>query len=599
MIETRTFMTARRGMLSVFVMLSIVGTGLFLLMPSGVLAQDAAEEEENLADPGILPTSSLYVFDRLGKWAQLNLFTFNPVRKAEVRTKIAEERLSELRVLSNEENVSVSVIAQAERRVRELTDRVAQNITDLDGRGQNIAAVTERFGELAVKQQSVLDRVLDRVPEAARLSIENAVTASEGGLAKAREVILRQKEKGFIDEKRVSDFYKDNLKRLGEQIEQREKRIEKITDETLRERMKEQLERRIESLEEHALDIDTKPELRSARDTLKAQGEKALQQAKAVRLQSELRNDVREQLIEKIKNSDDANIAEEVKESFARVSKQLAELEERITHMREDGEEVAQNIFGLIQNAKKHLEKAGEFISQEEYRQAFGNIIAAERNAKAALAFLTRRAERTTGDTSSTESGDANMVAEDKEAERVTPPLSESKERNQEGREGTVLNRIRKEIKESSDELPVRERLRPILQPKRVDEPKEVPTAAPDASVRAVETEPINARQFLVVENVNGQFLPETLKVSAGATVTWVNRSTNRTVWPASAAHPTHTIYPGSDIRKCDTDERARIFDACRGLEEGQSFGFTFKEAGTWRYHDHLHPGSTGTIVVR
>ncbi|MBI2175279.1 MAG: hypothetical protein HYU35_00915 [Parcubacteria group bacterium] len=344
MIETRTFMTARRGMLSVFVMLSIVGTGLFLLMPSGVLAQDAAEEEEDLADPGILPTSSLYVFDRLGKWAQLNLFTLNPVRKAEVRTKIAEERLSELRVLSNEENVSVSVIAQAEQRVRELTDRVAQNITDLDGRGQNIAAVTERFGELAVKQQSVLDRVLDRVPEAARLSIENAVTASEGGLAKAREVILRQKEKGFIDEKRVSDFYKDNLKRLGEQIEQREKRIEKITDETLRERMKEQLERRIESLEEHALDIDTKPELRSARDTLKAQGEKALQQAKAVRLQSELRNDVREQLIEKIKNSDDANIAEEVKESFARVSKQLAELEERITHMREDGEEVAQNI---------------------------------------------------------------------------------------------------------------------------------------------------------------------------------------------------------------------------------------------------------------
>ena len=62
--------------------------------------------------------------------------------------------------------------------------------------------------------------------------------------------------------------------------------------------------------------------------------------------------------------------------------------------------------------------------------------------------------------------------------------------------------------------------------------------------------------------------------------------------------HPTHTAYPGSGIEKCGTDEEEGIFDACKGLEEGESFSFVFNEAGSWNYHNHLSPGQFAKVIV-
>ena len=90
-------------------------------------------------------------------------------------------------------------------------------------------------------------------------------------------------------------------------------------------------------------------------------------------------------------------------------------------------------------------------------------------------------------------------------------------------------------------------------------------------------------------------FSPKIITVKAGDTITFFNEDSNKH-WPASAMHPTHTIYPGSDIKKCGGGEA--IFDACKGLAQGESFSFTFNEKGSWKYHDHLSVSSTGTIVV-
>ena len=86
-------------------------------------------------------------------------------------------------------------------------------------------------------------------------------------------------------------------------------------------------------------------------------------------------------------------------------------------------------------------------------------------------------------------------------------------------------------------------------------------------------------------------FEPKTLTVKAGTTVTFVNEDSNKH-WPASAMHPTHNVYPESG--GCIGSK----FDACKGLEQGESFSFTFNEKGSWKYHDHLSVSSTGTVVV-
>ncbi len=92
-------------------------------------------------------------------------------------------------------------------------------------------------------------------------------------------------------------------------------------------------------------------------------------------------------------------------------------------------------------------------------------------------------------------------------------------------------------------------------------------------------------------------FSPSALTIKRGETVAFINKD-SQGHWPASAMHPTHTVYPGSDIAKCGTNEQEKNFDACRSLMQGETFSFQFDEAGSWNYHDHLNPSRTGKIVV-
>ena len=92
-------------------------------------------------------------------------------------------------------------------------------------------------------------------------------------------------------------------------------------------------------------------------------------------------------------------------------------------------------------------------------------------------------------------------------------------------------------------------------------------------------------------------YSPREATISQGGTVTFKNQS-SREMWPATAIHPTHTIYPGSDIQKCGTSEDSRIFDACKGVAPGESWSFRFREEGSWGYHDHLQTSNTGKIIV-
>ena len=79
--------------------------------------------------------------------------------------------------------------------------------------------------------------------------------------------------------------------------------------------------------------------------------------------------------------------------------------------------------------------------------------------------------------------------------------------------------------------------------------------------------------------------------IKTGDTVKWINNDT-APHWPASAAHPTHTVYP--ELGGCIGSK----FDACKGLANGEPFMFTFTHKGSWKYHDHLNPSLWGTIVV-
>ena len=112
----------------------------------------------------------------------------------------------------------------------------------------------------------------------------------------------------------------------------------------------------------------------------------------------------------------------------------------------------------------------------------------------------------------------------------------------------------------------------------------------------AVSLPPVEKTENAVIRYSGGRYLPDKIHVSVGQEVTWV--SDDQAAWPASNLHPTHTAYPGSDIKKCGTSFEKDIFDACGPVETGGNFSFVFGEPGQWRYHDHINPRATGIVYV-
>lgn len=121
----------------------------------------------------------------------------------------------------------------------------------------------------------------------------------------------------------------------------------------------------------------------------------------------------------------------------------------------------------------------------------------------------------------------------------------------------------------------------------------------PGADVKDTEVVFGEGAQY-TIEVTSSGFSPNTLKIKAGDTVTFINKDSVKH-WPASAVHPTHTNYPGTSIGTCFSgtdEEKAKMFDACRALEEEESWSFTFTEKGIWGYHDHKASTLVGTIEV-
>ena len=95
-----------------------------------------------------------------------------------------------------------------------------------------------------------------------------------------------------------------------------------------------------------------------------------------------------------------------------------------------------------------------------------------------------------------------------------------------------------------------------------------------------------------VITYTDAGYSPSSLQVKQGETVIFKNES-SQSMWPASAMHPTHKDYPTTGGCLGST------FDACKGVQPGDSWPFQFDIAGNWKYHDHLNPKNFGAIIVQ
>lgn len=122
-------------------------------------------------------------------------------------------------------------------------------------------------------------------------------------------------------------------------------------------------------------------------------------------------------------------------------------------------------------------------------------------------------------------------------------------------------------------------------------------TSPPIIEEQPTEEESAGEEVVNVVSYTDSGYSPSTIKIKKGETVTFKNES-SRSMWPASDVHPTHRVYSGTSIEEHCPDTSGTAFDACKGYLPGESWSFRFDKVGNWRYHDHLNPSATGTIIV-
>lgn len=96
-----------------------------------------------------------------------------------------------------------------------------------------------------------------------------------------------------------------------------------------------------------------------------------------------------------------------------------------------------------------------------------------------------------------------------------------------------------------------------------------------------------------VITFTDSGFSPSNVTVKKGEIVRWMNNSGSQ-VWPASAVHPSHGVYP----QKSPSDCLESSFDACNGLAQGEYWDFKFDYVGEWKFHNHLNASQRGSVNV-
>jgi plastocyanin len=111
--------------------------------------------------------------------------------------------------------------------------------------------------------------------------------------------------------------------------------------------------------------------------------------------------------------------------------------------------------------------------------------------------------------------------------------------------------------------------------------PSSEPMASASASEDAMASHDMGGMgETITVDITNFVFVQEAIEINVGDTVEWVNNDATR-----------HTITSGTD------DTADGTFDS-GDVEAGDSFSFTFTEAGDFAYFCDIHPTMTGTVTV-
>ncbi len=175
---------------------------------TATIAQDENVTAQDLGvqEPTLLPNNPFYFFKNLGRTIQ-SAITLNPVKKAELKEKFANEKLLELKKLTEKPQNS-EVINKAtenyQKEVENVKDAV-EKIKETASTSDAVGKFLDKFIQQQTLQQTILEKLAEQVPEKA---LEKITEARQAHLENFGEVMNRLENKEKIQERLETNLEK-------------------------------------------------------------------------------------------------------------------------------------------------------------------------------------------------------------------------------------------------------------------------------------------------------------------------------------------------------------------------------------------------------
>lgn len=200
---------------------------IFTAIPAYTQDQEVISIGE-VSDPGLLPDSPFYFLKGWGRIIGM-FFTFDPVKKAELELKFANEDALAIEKLCDKGECELA--EKFCEKFQEQFQRTIQRIEEAKQKGKDVEALTEKLKENHLRQQQVLASVLEKAPEQAREGLLKAIENSAVGLENAIENIQGEHKMEQFGEElnlQIRNMGKETQLRIQERLERKRHQPEEV-----------------------------------------------------------------------------------------------------------------------------------------------------------------------------------------------------------------------------------------------------------------------------------------------------------------------------------------------------------------------------------
>src|SRR3989338_8441280 len=157
--------------------------GIIIQEPPSILEEEVVTISDlGITNPGILPTSPFYFFKEMGRGMQ-GFFTFNPVAKAELQLKIANEKAAELKQVTETQPKNTEAIQKALENYQKSQGNLRARFEKLTETSQNpnVDKLLDNLTDKVVKHEKLFDEISFKFKENEGIikAVRETMTGSE------------------------------------------------------------------------------------------------------------------------------------------------------------------------------------------------------------------------------------------------------------------------------------------------------------------------------------------------------------------------------------------------------------------------------------